>query len=227
MASLIHTPTPNLARSKTFFSQLDFTEFTLDNLTHFTDGKCIIQISTDHFVRPGVKLYQENWREELDKLKDQNIYPIEGGHFLKDPNGVSIYLMEGQLDLPELASFSPSLLGNLAGVGIESVDMKASAAFWEILGFSLSMGSVDQGWFVMQNQEGMGVSFMKALSCPHMFLNPSLTFFNGKNNLTIIEEIRKREIPIEQEITVFNSDGIVDNIILREPGGYGFFIFSD
>jgi len=73
----------------------------------------------------------------------------------------------------------------------------------------------------------MAVSFMQPNSCPHLFFNPSMTYFNGKNNLPIIAKIREAGILITEEITHFNQEGIVDNIIIRDPGGYGFFIFSD
>ncbi len=54
-----------------------------------------------------------------------------------------------------------------------------------------------------------------------------MTFFNGKDNLNLIAKIREAGIPITEEITHFNKENIVDNIIIRDPGGYGFFIFSD
>lgn len=48
-----------------------------------------------------------------------------------------------------------------------------------------------------------------------------------KSNLAIIQKIRDLQIPITEEITHFNKEGIVDNIIIRDPGGLGFFIFND
>ena len=60
-----------------------------------------------------------------------------------------------------------------------------------------------------------------------MAYNPSLTYFNGGKNLPVIAAIREAGIPITEEITHFNEDGIVDNVILRDPGGYGFYIFND
>ena len=45
--------------------------------------------------------------------------------------------------------------------------------------------------------------------------------------MTIIEGVRTANIDITEEISHFNPDGIVDNIIIRDPGGLGFFIFSD
>ncbi|MFK8104239.1 MAG: hypothetical protein AB8G15_17055 [Saprospiraceae bacterium] len=68
---------------------------------------------------------------------------------------------------------------------------------------------------------------MKAFACPHLFFNPSLSYFNGKENLAIITELRARKIPLTEEITFFNPEGIVDNVIVRDPGGLGFFVFSD
>jgi hypothetical protein len=35
------------------------------------------------------------------------------------------------------------------------------------------------------------------------------------------------DIKVEEEITAFNPDGIIDNVILRDEGGYGFFVFND
>ena len=45
--------------------------------------------------------------------------------------------------------------------------------------------------------------------------------------MEIIEKIRELNFPITEEITHFNDQGIVDNIIIRDPGGFGFFLFSD
>ncbi len=68
---------------------------------------------------------------------------------------------------------------------------------------------------------------MKPNACPHLFFNPSLTYFNGKNNIDIIAKIRALNISITEEITHFNKEGKVDNIIIRDPGGFGFFLFND
>jgi len=97
----------------------------------------------------------------------------------------------------------------------------------ELLPLVQTMGGVEQGWIGLTNDSSFNISIMNALACPHVFFNPSLSYFNGKNNLDIIAKIRAKEIPIAEEVTVFNKEGIVDNIILRDPGGFGFFIFSD
>jgi hypothetical protein len=69
---------------------------------------------------------------------------------------------------------------------------------------------------------------MKPNICPHLFFNPSMTYFNGKEgNPKVIAKVRELDIPIAEEITHFSKDGSVDNIIIRDPGGYGFFLFND
>jgi hypothetical protein len=63
---------------------------------------------------------------------------------------------------------------------------------------------------------------MKPFSCPYLFYNPSLTFFNGKeNNPKVIQKVRD----LTEEITAFNTEGIVNNVIIRDPGGFGLFVF--
>jgi hypothetical protein len=90
------------------------------------------------------------------------------------------------------------------------------------LGFSKTIGEIEQGWVGYANEDGM-----KANICPYLFFNPSATYFNGPNNLKIIEQIRDINIPITEEIMGFNKKGIVDNIIIRDSGRLGFFLFSD
>ena len=79
----------------------------------------------------------------------------------------------------------------------------------------------------MKSEAGDSISLLQAQQCPHLLFNPSLTYFNGFHNLEIIESIKKHNIEITEKVTEFNSKGEVDNIILRDSGGLGFFIFND
>ena len=228
MSSIIQTPTNNLQNSLSFYQKLDFTVLSEKNPTLISDGKVVIEINPDRFARAGVKLYRESWSDVVSKLKETQtvILDRDNGYLLADPSGTWIYLEEGSLEV-NIENIEKSILGNFAGISLETVNVEGSVKLWEALGFSHEMGSIEQGWVAYKNADGMGVSFMKPNSCPHLFFNPSLTYFNGKQNLEIIEKIRNNEIPITEEITHFNKKGIVDNIIIRDPGGYGFFIFSD
>lgn len=228
MNTVIHTGSPDIARSKDFFTKLDFHELLAEDSIYFVDGNFIIEVKEDHFARPGIKMYGENWAKKLDEWSFTWINPEEGLYILRDPNGVWVYLEEGKgPNMPAELSGKPSAVGTCMGVSIETLDPLVSLVFWQNLGFKVQMGSAEQGFMVLQNEEGFGLSMMKAWSCPHTFLTPSLTYFNGKKNPEIIKGIRDKGISMEEEVSVFNEEGIVDNIIIREPGGYGFFVFND
>ena len=59
-----------------------------------------------------------------------------------------------------------------------------------------------------------------------------------KSQLKVLERLDRLEVDGKDhspllsniciwKITQFNKEGIVDNVIIRDPGGYGFFIFND
>lgn len=229
MKTIIQTPTNNIEESLNFYSKLKFGTLTHKNLILVTDGKAVIQINPDRFARAGVKFYSKDWKEAVDQLEKLTpVVKTEEGYLLSDPSGTWIYLVENEeITNAQINSIKPSVLGNFAGISLEVISIKKALEIWNLLGFSHSMGSADQGWVSLANEDGMAISLMKPLTCPHLFFNPSLTYFNGGNNLAVIENIRKLGIPITEEITHFNKDGIVDNIIIRDPGGFGFFVFND
>ncbi len=229
MISLIHTPTPNLSQSLDFYQKLEFNVLSHEHPLLVSDGKAIIEINPDRYARAGVKVLCEDPSEVVNKLRGvTHVEEFDKECLLDDPSGVRIYLPksfpEFQLPTPQ-ESFSR--LGKFAGLSLETADMTKSSAIWRLLGFDKVSGSPDQGWISQTNAEGLTISLMKPNACPHLFFNPSLTYFNGSGNMEIIEGVRSLGIDITEEITVFNDSGIVDNIIIRDPGGYGIFLFND
>ena len=229
MNTFVLTPTPNLSRSLDFYQKLGFKSISSEVPILVTDGRAFIEINPDRYARAGIKLYAQSWKDKLTELEQVgSVGHIDGGYLLSDPSGVWIYLIEGVSPAPvEMEDNAFSALGNYAGISIESTDIARSLKVWKTIGFSNVSGSMEQGWLSCTNSEQVTVSLMKTGTCPHLFFNPSLTYFNGGNNLEVITKIRQAAIPITEEITHFNDDGIVDNVIIRDPGGYGFFIFND
>lgn len=229
MNSIIHTPTNNLAESLEFYTKLGFIKLPATDLELVSDGKAVIEINPDRFARAGVKLFSESWEGIVEDLEDLvDVLRIENGYLISEPSGAWIYLIETQEELSlDLSSISSSVLGNYAGISLETTSINNSFHLWKLLGFNQQEGNIDQGWITLRNTDDLIISLMKPFTCPHLFFNPSLTYFNGAKNLEIIEKIRSLEIPITEEITHFNKEGIVDNIIIRDPGGYGFFLFND
>lgn len=229
MKAIIHTPTSALSDSLDFYTKLNYDVVSTENPTFVSDGAVLIEINPDRFARPGVKLFKSSWSKEIEALKKfTSIFEIENGHLLNDGNGCWIYLIEGDLNFEhQLSGKSKGFSGNFSGISMESADMERSLQIWKALGYKISMGDKEQGFVGMSQEGSFSVNLMKPLTCPHLFFNPSMNFFNGKENLALIEKIRKAGVPIAEEITHFNDRGEVDNIILRDPGGYGFFVYND
>ncbi|MBI9035614.1 MAG: hypothetical protein JEZ03_14215 [Bacteroidales bacterium] len=228
MKTTIQTPTPNLQQSLDFYQKLGFQIIKEGDLVWVSDGGTIIEINANNLARAGVKLYSDNWEDTINSLDSSYHYiKTAEGYIINDPSGCWIYLIERTDSGFILPEEKTGILGNYAGISLESLAFEQSIALWKHLGFSVSMGSADQGWICLTNPEGTTISIMKALICPHLFFNPSLSYFNSGNNPAIISKIKDLQIPITEEITVFNTDGAVDNIIIRDPGGLGFFIFND
>lgn len=229
MVATIQTCTGDLVLSKAYYQKLGFTLLSENEPTLFTDGKMLLEINPDNFARTGLKLYQADWSETIALLKKRTaVIPFDGGNLVSDPNGVKVYLIDGEMvSKHELKGESTAIPGNFAGLSIEAVDVTKTVEFWEILGYKKTMGSIVQGWIAFDNGTSIGISIMKPMVCPHLFFNPGLTFFNGGKNLPVIQKIKEVGIPIAEEITVFNKEGIVDNVIICDPGGLGFFIFND
>lgn len=229
MNSTIHTPTNDLKQSLEFYNKLGFQVLSKAEPTVLTDGIAVIEINPERAARAGVKLYREDWTEIVDKLEKMTpVMKVDNGYLVVGKSGVWIYLANGDSGIEFTKSeTSFSTLGNFYGVSLETISIEASVKIWEVLGFKKFMGDIEKGWVAYMNDDGMGVSFMKPNSCPHLFINPSLSYFNGEKNLEVIQKIRDLKIPIVEEITHFNKEGKVDNIIIRDPGGYGFFIFND
>jgi len=227
MPILLQSPTPDLQLSRDFYTSLEFRKVS-ENPLMLTDGKVLLQINPDRHSRAGIIYYKDSWEKEIEVLgKITKVHNIEKGYLLADPSAVWIYLMEGNPDFewnPQKESFSK--LGNYAGLSLETVDFNRSTAIYEALGFKAMEGTVEKGYVTFVNQKFV-VTLMPPLCCPHLFFNPSMTYFNGKSNFQIIRNLLKLDIHITEEITHFNKNGMVDNIIIRDPGGFGFFIFSD
>jgi len=228
MNTIIQTPTPDLSKSLNFYKSLNFKTLSTEKQNLVTDGKALIEINKNKFARAGIKIYKDSWQNEIEPIRKMTkIHTIENGVLFVDPSNCWIYLMEANFEMQFEKEECFSTLGNFAGLSLETSDIQKSIDLYGVLGFEHSMGSVDQGWITLKNKDEFSVSLMKVNSCPHLFFNPSLSYFNGGKNLPIIEKIKEAGIEITEELTLFNETGIVDNVIIRDPGGYGFFVFND
>lgn len=227
MEILIHTPTPGLEKSVDFYSRLGFEMISKNDPTVFTDGQALVEINPDRTARTGVKIYGFA-AESMSGLRESTeVLEVGGGFAAADPNGIKVYLSHDPFPLEfERKETSSGLPGNYAGLCIEAHSPADTVKFWESIGFEFKSGDIGNGYA----SYGIGdfeISIMKSGMCPHLFFNPSMTYFNHGKNLENIGKIRETGISIAEEITAFNEDGIADNIIIQDPGGLGFFVFND
>lgn len=230
MQVLLQTPTPDMRESLDFYTKLGFHRLSEEDPRYFSDGTMVLEINPERFARAGVKLYTPDWSETLQKLREITVVrEMEGSYLLSSPCGTWIYLAKQALPpFPPQTDLGPTTLGKHAGLSLEMVDAELGKKIWKTLGFEKETGDLEaNGYTVLQNSEGLGVSIMVPMSCPHLFFNPSLTYFNSGKNPEHIVKIREAGIPFAEEVTIFNPDGEVDNVILKDPGGFGFFVFND
>ncbi|MFV0389945.1 MAG: hypothetical protein ACK5NT_14470 [Pyrinomonadaceae bacterium] len=227
--TLIHAATASIERSKCFYERLKFEVVSETEPFIVSDGKAFIEINPARSARNGIKVYGA----DISKIKANldgisAVIKTEEGLLASDPNGVRVYLSAEpvKFDLTPKAN-SVGLVGHFEGLSIEAHDFLATVRFWEAIGFKQTKGDVAHGFVEVSNGSALGISIMKSLMCPHLFVNPSLTFFNGGKNLTTIGLLREEGIRFFEEITVFNDDNVVDNVSLLDPGCLGFFIFND
>ncbi len=226
MKTIIQTPTPNFEESRNFYEKIGFEIHTSSDKTFVYSNGITIELNKDRFSRAGIKCFGTNWEAFLsDNGLSDKATKMKNGYLITSPAGCCVYLEDAIEHLPQ--SDTKPLIGTYGGFSLETNQIEESIGFWENFGYKQTMGNLEHGWEALSNEEGFSISLMKHQCCPHLFFNPSVSFFNGKENMTIIEGVRTANIDITEEISHFNPDGIVDNIIIRDPGGLGFFIFSD
>lgn len=226
MSMKIVVPTPNLAQSLAFYNKLNFTVEGTDTEYHAIDGKICIEISRNKKHRKGLRIYNS----DADKLiallaKHTEILKVDDTTIAIDRNGLWYYISETESTLGERNA--TSILGTNFGISIETAHMTHTMELLQIIGFEIQMNNAEQGFVQLKTKDDFYISLMKPTSCPHLFNNPALNYFNGKENRRIIENIKSTGLPIFEEITAFNREGVVDNISLCDPSGLGFFIFND
>ncbi len=227
MKTIIQTPTPDIERSNDFYSRLGFKPVESGETVMFTDGKFVVEINPDPHVRAGMKIFSDDWSEIAKKLGDLTVVlESEDGYMAADPNGVRLYMVNGSLP-HDTGEESFGATGNFNGISIETVETGKTVKFWEAAGFEKTQGDLSQGWAVFSNGGDIDISIMGANMCPHLFFNPGLTFFNSGKNLENIAKLTEAGIAFTEEITRFNDEGLVDNVIINDPGGLGFFVFND
>ncbi len=227
----IHAAAPRHHDSHDFYKKMGFVNrFSNESITVFSDSQMDIIIRHHASARHGFTVYADDLDPLLASIPFAK-FELDGGVLIADPNGVKCWLYNAN-DHPELLADKPenkNRMGTCYGAGIESVHFDASIAFYAYLGYKPTSVVTDQSQYItLSREDGIDITLYKPGICPHAFYNPSLTYFNGKEgNKRVIEDLRKSGITFREEITLFNEEGLVDNIIVSDPAAFHSFIFND
>lgn len=230
MKMITVTPAVDISLSIEFYEKAGFLKIDADDAVVFADSNNYMVLDNSASTRPALKFFEI----DLAKWKSKNPsspFIIQSNEALRtiDPSGVHIILTTDKAPTwLKGSSDHKSIFGNFAGISIEAVAFKKTVLFYESIGYKITNGKVENNsYVVLEKEAAVSISIMAYGSCPHQFYNPSLTYFNSGQNAPIIQKVKENGLRIAEEITVFNKEGIVDNIIVRGPGDWGFFIFND
>ena len=188
-------PGIDLNQSIVFYEKLGFKIQTLGTRIIALDAQSCIEINPERTARVCIQQHQSNWNKTLLNLKSHTpIIKTKKGYLITDHNGIWIKLIVETWDEKITSLNYKSLLGNYAGVCIETLEVSKSYEFWNLLSFSSKSKDFSKGWIEMKSEVGDSISLIKAQQCPHLFFNPSMTYFNGSHNLEIIESIKKLKL---------------------------------
>lgn len=226
-ATLLTSPSSNLTASKKYYTTLDFNVIEKKNKCYAIGKEVVIELNQTLYARKGLRLIRPEATLK-DMLNNLPSIKIEDDHLIVSPEGCCIYVNSAPLLLAKKDFRTEcSLLGNFQGISIECANIETSLEFWLKIGFKQVAGNAEAGWIALKNEDNFDLSLMRYGICPHQFTNPGLNFFNGKANPIIIEEIKKRGLNIQQEITHFNPGEPAENIIMADPSGLFSFVFND
>jgi len=177
---IVESPAPHLQESLSYYKKIGFQCTAWQNAYLCQAKNLTVFLNPDPYSRLCINLFGA--QQEKITVCPSGTWIKERIENIKDPN----------FD-------SNSLLGNYAGICIETLDIEASFIFWQAKGFK---GNFDPNasWCSLKNKNGDSLSLLKANSCPHLFTNPSLAFFNGPKNSEIIQKIKAIDLPIKQEV---------------------------
>ncbi len=227
VSAIVTTPTPKLEASVDFYTRLGFERLPGEARAYFDDGGVVVEIDPDRYARTGIRLFADDWTKQAESL--DGVVERDGVFVATAPSGVRVYL--DQARPAALAERKPrdsfTRLGKFAGLSVETADLARERLFWEQLGYAVVPEKSGESWLTMDDGRGLGLSIMPMFTCPHLFFSPGLTYFNSGKNLDNLAKIREARVPLLEEITCFNEEGVVDNAIVQDPGGTGFFVFND
>lgn len=218
---IFQSPAVDIERSKDFYLKAGFHLVEQDDRLYAVDQSVAFFLNPLRSARPAVLYYAGVDEVRPDIFKKVNEQWVGAG-----PSNVP-FVFEHRSPL-RLDTSAESIFGNYAGLTLETLYLDKSIRFYRPMGFEPVGTDFSQGYLALTHPSGFSITLLRFGMCPHSFCNPSISYFNGKEgNPGVLQAVRANGLPVFEEVTFFNPNGEVDNIILRDPGGIGFFLFND
>ncbi len=236
MHAHIHVPVKNLSQSLDFYTKLGYQKVKANDEEAFiTDGCIILHLNNRTGVGHGLTFYVEDLEAQIKTLKKANLPARLNLHedasykeiLVEEPNAVGIrFLAKGEEPVFSDLNLEGALshCGAHYGIGIMATEFVAAIDFWEALGYKLSSGNRESKSYVEMTNDTIPIGIYREGSCPHLFITPSLTYFE-KDMADRIALLKSKSVVFVEEITQFNEKGIVDHAIWAAPDGLHAFLF--
>ena len=138
---IFQTPTPDIEKSKSFYERLGFEVRQTDKRSlQVSSSDLKIFVNQNRFARAGIRLYDIS-ETQLDTIKSATRLQIIDDYYVFTDAGIFFYLFEKSEKNQDFKySEAIPILGNFAGLSIETANTKRTFNIWRTLGFDVKSG---------------------------------------------------------------------------------------
>lgn len=222
----INLPTFSRGKTPRLFKNLGFVPAGKDLLGQslITDGNVWVRLDEESEYGPGLLYFAETVTPlPLGESVSEEV-ESEWAMEWKSPEGVSLTILQTPHDeMPDNTSSSLSPFGTFYEVSLMTTDFDASVVWWQKAGFFITHGNPATDNFITLSDDMIRVGLYRPGSCPHIFNNPAVTYFDGEMAEKIVAA-KEIGISFAQEIT--HKEGVISDGIVETEEGWHVFLFS-
>ena len=224
----------DLAESITFYEALGFSQIAANQepwpWAQFSDGRNLILLNQDGNIYTGLNYFSTNVAQKVAEIealgvsflnKQQPNGRLQTAIF-GDENGLMVGLVHHEAaEMPHPTGFPLCTCGKFGELAIAVSDFKATAAFWQQLGFEPSHTSNEPYPWGIFSDGRIVLGFHETTEFGDN--GPTLTYF-APDMPERIARLRQAGIPFASEMP--DESGTVRNATLKGPAGEAIFMFE-
>ncbi|MEZ4829699.1 MAG: hypothetical protein R3C61_25955 [Bacteroidia bacterium] len=222
----INLPVFFLSKTPRLLENLGFVPLGKDLLgqTLLSDGEVMIRLDAESEYGAGILYFSENMPSMPLGQMASDEAEADWAREWKSPEGVSLSMLYATADtVPDYSPAGELPYGKFYEVSLMTTDFSDSLVWWMKAGFELTYGDPETGSFVTLSDGKIRVGLYKPGSCPHIFNNPAVTYFDPSMKEKIAKA-REAGILFAQEIP--DKTGEVVDAIIETEEGWHIFLFT-